>query len=53
MRKKSGSGKLGARNPVAQHAHQFNRSTVFKHRKQYRRTAKHKGLEPFASLLLG
>jgi len=50
--KKSKQDKLGARNPVAQHAHKFNRSLVFKNRAKYRRTAKHNGLEPFANLLL-
>jgi len=50
--KKSKQYKPGARNPVAQHAHKFNRSLVFKDRAKYRRTAKHNGLEPFAISLL-
>ena len=40
----------GLRNPVAQHAHKTNRAIVYKDRNRYRRVAKHKGLEPFASI---
>ena len=40
-----------SRNPVAQHANKFNRSTAFKDRTRYRRNDKHKGMEPFAKTL--
>ena len=53
MSKKPKRDGRGARNPVAQHAYKFNRSVVFKDRAKYRRADKHKGLEPFASALLG
>lgn len=39
------------RNPVAHHAHKVNKSTAFQDRTRYRRTAKHKGMEPFANRL--
>lgn len=34
-------------NPVAKFAHHFNKAQVFADKRQYRRKAKHSGLEPF------
>lgn len=34
-------------NPVAKHAASFNRATVFRDAKAYRRQPKHQGKEPF------
>lgn len=34
-------------NPVAKHAHKFNRAQVFKDKTKYQRKIKHKGREPF------
>jgi hypothetical protein len=53
MGKKTKRNNRGVRNPVARHAGKFNRSTVFKDRTAYRRTDKHQGLKPFASILAG
>ena len=35
------------KNPVAKYAHQFNKAVCFTDKTKYRRTAKHKGKEPF------
>jgi hypothetical protein len=40
----------GRRNPVARHANKINRPAAFSDHTRYRRAAKHKGAEPFASL---
>lgn len=46
-KKKSVAGKsLTCRNPVAKHAHNFNRSVVFAEKTRYTRKTKHKGLDP-------
>lgn len=39
---------LPVRNPVAKFAHQFNKPQVFNDKRRYQRTAKHRGMEPFA-----
>ena len=51
MGNKSKAGNAGARSPVAKNAYKFNRSIVFADKKRYRRAEKHRGSEPFASLL--
>ena len=51
MGNKLKGGNAGARSPVAKNAYKFNRSIVFADKKRYRRAGKHKGSEPFASLL--
>ncbi len=46
-KKKAVVGKpLPCRNPVAKHAHNFNRSVVFAEKTRYTRKTKHKGLDP-------
>jgi hypothetical protein len=39
-------GKLSFQNPVAKHAHNFNRSVIFADKTRYTRKTKHKGLDP-------
>ncbi len=46
-KKKSVSGKHSVNNPVAKHAHQFNRSIVFADKTRYTRKTKHKEQNPF------
>ncbi|MEE9425642.1 MAG: hypothetical protein V3V18_11810 [Methylococcales bacterium] len=45
-KKKVTKGKLSFQNPVAKHAHNFNRSVVFADKTRYTRKTKHKGLDP-------
>ena len=45
-KKKVTQGKLSLQNPVAKHAHNFNRSVVFADKTRYTRKTKHKGLDP-------
>ncbi|MCH9699560.1 MAG: hypothetical protein K0U68_15780 [Gammaproteobacteria bacterium] len=45
-RKKPADQKPVVRNPVAKHAHRFNRSTVFADKTRYSRKIKHKGQDP-------
>ncbi len=45
-KKKSATAKLSSQNPVAKHAHNFNRSVVFADKTRYTRKTKHKGLDP-------
>jgi hypothetical protein len=45
-KKKVTQGKLSFQNPVAKHAHNFNRSVVFADKTRYTRKTKHKGLDP-------
>ena len=45
-KKKVTQGKLSPQNPVAKHAHNFNRSVVFADKTRYTRKSKHKGLDP-------
>ncbi|PKM11532.1 MAG: hypothetical protein CVV13_08895 [Gammaproteobacteria bacterium HGW-Gammaproteobacteria-3] len=40
-------------NPVAKHAHQFNKAQVFRDKTQYRRKAKHHNAEPLPIPLQG
>ncbi|MDD2759623.1 MAG: hypothetical protein PHH11_04955 [Methylomonas sp.] len=46
--KAKGLGDVPINNPVAKFARQFNKAQVFADKRQYRRKAKHKGLEPFS-----
>lgn len=45
-KKKVTKGKLSFQNPVAKHAHNFNRSVIFADKTRYTRKTKHKGLDP-------
>ncbi len=45
-KKKSTKSNLSFQNPVAKHAHNFNRSVVFADKTRYTRKTKHKGLDP-------
>ncbi len=45
-KKKSVNKQRAMRNPVAKHAHNFNRNTVFADKTRYTRKTKHKGLDP-------
>ncbi len=45
-KKKSAGNKPPSRNPVAKHAHRFNRSAVFADKTRYSRKTKHKGQDP-------
>lgn len=51
MRKQNPGQGLPAKpnhNPVAKFARQFNKAQTYADKTQYRRKAKHRGLEPFA-----
>jgi hypothetical protein len=39
-------------NPVAKYMHRFNKAQTHNDKKQYRRTSKHKGMEPFSMYAL-
>lgn len=39
-------------NPVAKNAWKVNRCIAFKDRRGYKRTAKHKGMEPFPTIVV-
>ena len=52
--KKNKKTRLSAQpNPVAKHAHQFNKAQIFRDKTKYNRNAKHRKLEPLPIILEG